>query len=168
MIRRTPHVVALLVIVPFTSAACGLVFGGSRQNIRVDSTPRNAAVVTDPASSQATTPTTLNLQRNRSYALTLSAAGYAPKTVDLQRKMRVGILVLDIVCGLVPVIVDAATGAWWKLEPSEAMITLERTTADANDPRVLHVTITTADEPGGMRITLTSPDPRIRATVVPR
>lgn len=132
-----------LVVLSVSLSACGLVFGGSRQVVRINSTPTNATIRTAPATADAVTPSFLRLQRNRSYAVTIAAPGYASATIELERKMRVGIVVLDIVCGLVPVIVDAATGAWYKLEPNETTVTLTKAAADADGPEtvVVHVAV---------------------------
>lgn len=137
---RSLAAIALLISL-LVSSGCGLVFGGSRQVVRVESTPTGARLVTKPETADYKTPTALSLQRKGNYAITVSAPGYTSKTVEIQRNMRVGIVVLDIVLGVVPVIVDAATGAWYSLSPSQTTVTLERATADASMPAQIIVSL---------------------------
>ena len=92
------------------SAGCGAMFGGSRQTVHVDASPPSSVTVVQTGMTQ-NTPTTISLPRKDNYVLTFEKDGYEPKKVEVQRKMRGGILVLDILfTGLLGVVVDAATG----------------------------------------------------------
>lgn len=165
MIRRSLPFTSLILTAALVSSGCGLVFGGTRQTIRVESTPTGASVSTDPATSEYTTPASFSLQRNRSYAMTLSAPGYTSRTVELQRSIRVGIVVLDIVFGLVPVVVDAATGAWYKLTPEHHTVVLERVEANVDGPE--QVVVSVRRDPGrdGGSVQVQAYDPRVEVSV---
>lgn len=114
----------LVAVLTVSVSACGLVFGGTRQNIRLDASP-TASIKTQPVTSDYTTPASISLERSKNYTVTFAATGYQPKTLEVQRSIRGGIVVLDIICGLVPVIIDAATGAWYKLTPEVSSVTLQ-------------------------------------------
>lgn len=165
MIRRSLPFASFVLIVTVSSSACGLVFGGTQQMIRVESTPNGAAVVTDPQTTSYTTPAAFSLQRNRSYAMTISAPGYTSRTIDIQRSIRGGIVVLDIIFGIVPVIVDAATGAWYKLSPEHNTVVLERMSAGIDGPDQIVVTIRQDDRRGDVAFDVRASDPRVDVSV---
>jgi len=165
VIRRSLPFASFVLVVTLSSSACGLVFGGTRQMIRVESTPNGASVVTDPSTTTYATPASFSLQRNRSYAMTVSAPGYTSRTIEIQRSIRAGIVVLDIVFGLVPVVVDAATGAWYKLSPEHNTVVLERLAADVDGPE--HVVVTVRRETGraDAAFDVRALDPRVEVSV---
>ncbi len=118
--NRMPSLTLPLVCVamPLTVAACGLIFGGSRQTIQANSSPPGTTITTAPATATLTTPASVSLERKKDYTLTFTRAGYTSADVQVTHHVRAGIVVLDILVGLVPVIIDAATGAWNSLSPN--------------------------------------------------
>ena len=76
------------------------------------------------------TPTSLSLERKNNYVLEFSAPGYTTQRVDVQKSLRGGIVVLDILGGVLPVIVDAITGGWYKLSPEQVNAMLTKVDAD--------------------------------------
>jgi len=81
--------------------------------------------------------------------------------------VRAGIVVLDILVGLVPVIIDAATGAWNSLSPNMVNVTLTKT-AMIDGPPTIRVGL--ALQPGkdgaGVMI-ITSSAPGVAVDVAP-
>ena len=126
---------------PFTVGACGLIFGGTRQTIQANSSPPGTTVTTAPPTATLTTPAAVSLERKKDYTLTFTKAGYTPADVQVAHHVRGGIIVLDILFGLVPVIVDAATGAWNSLSPTMTNVTLTKT-AMVDGPPTIRVGIT--------------------------
>lgn len=124
------------------SAGCGAMFGGSRQTVHVDASPPSSVTVVQTGMTQ-NTPTTISLPRKDNYVLTFEKDGYEPKKVEVQRKMRGGILVLDILfTGLLGVVVDAATGSWYKLVPDRVTTVLTKKEGAASDlPETVNVTL---------------------------
>lgn len=122
--RKFTGAITLAAMVLFLPG-CGTIFNGTRQNVRLQSTPNATTVRVDPGGGATyTTPTTLNLERKNNYTLTFSKAGYESESISIDRNINGGILVLDILAGLVGVIVDAATGGWYNLSPSDATVSL--------------------------------------------
>ena len=78
----------------------------------------------DPAGSEVyangkflgTTPVKLRLKTDSSYTIEFKKEGYDTKTVFLGNHVSGGWIVLDIVCGIFPVAVDAITGDWYSLD----------------------------------------------------
>ena len=141
-------------------SGCGVILNGTRQDVIANSTPEAAKVTTTPSTAEFQTPIALKLERKKSYSIKFERDGYTPATVEIQNKLQPGILVLDIVFGLVPVIVDAATGAWYKLNPNSALVPLTRL-AGANGPEQIWIgvardrstgTVSMASSDSGVRI----------------
>lgn len=123
-------------------SGCGVIFGGTTKTISVVSTPSEARLTTEPLTGSFSTPATLTLNRKTAYTLVVWKEGYRETQFPIQKSMRVGPLILDILfTGLIGVVVDAATGGWWDLQPTEASITLERLDDDVDGPAVIEVTI---------------------------
>ncbi len=145
---------------------CGAIFGGSRQTVNVDSTPSSSLTVVQTGMTQ-NTPTTLSLPRKDNYVLTFEKAGYEQKKVEVQRKMRGGILVLDILfTGLIGVVVDGATGSWYKLTPDNVAVSLAKKEGASSElPEKIEVrfSLTGGDEYGqGLAVTSDEPGVTVR------
>jgi hypothetical protein len=127
-------------------SGCGTMFGGSTKTISVTSVPSAVTVTSNPASGQFTTPTALTLERKSAYTLIATKEGYSEAQFQIRKSMRTGPLVLDILfTGLIGVIVDAATGGWYDLQPENVTISLERTDPNVVGPDVIEIHITEAD-----------------------
>ena len=122
-------------------SGCGVILGGTTKTITVVSTPSEARLTTEPLTGSFTTPATLTLNRKTAYTLVVWKEGYREAQFPIEKHMRVGPLVFDILVGLVGVVVDWATGGWWDLRPTEASVTLERLDDYVDGPAVIEVTI---------------------------
>jgi hypothetical protein len=118
-------------------------------------------VVTAPGTVSYATPTTLSLERKQEYTLTFSMDGYTSQDFRLSRNMRTGILVADILLtGLIGVVVDAATGAWYRLSPENVNLTLTRTAAGPG-PATIDIAIGVRDD----QVDIQSSAPGVTVTV---
>ena len=123
-------------------SGCGVILGGTTKTISIASTPSEARLTTEPLTGSFTTPARLTLNRKTAYTLVVWKEGYREAQVPIEKHMRVGPLVFDILfTGLIGVVVDAATGGWWDLQPTEASVTLERLDDHVDGPAVIEVTI---------------------------
>jgi hypothetical protein len=109
-------------------SACGALFNGGPANVTVNSNPAGAEVWVD-GTNRGVTPATLQLTKNENHTVVLRRAGYQEQTVVLNRKLSSTYLILDILGGLIPVIVDAATGSWYVLDSDEVNVDLQSGTA---------------------------------------
>lgn len=161
MFRRATAVACVLAMLPFV-AGCGVIFGGTRQAIRAMSSPDGVSLTTAPTTTDYKTPTSLSLQRKQEYGLTFSMPGYTSQTVQLQRSMRIGILVADVILtGIVGVVVDAATGGWWKLSPEFVNVSLTKV-ADLPGPNTITVTLRVMPSKDGTDVRVDSTVPGVR------
>lgn len=130
---------ALVAAMTTALTGCGVIFGGTTETIRIDSAPQGARIVAQPPVGTSTTPTSIELPRKDSYIVTATLDGYEPAELVIRRNMRGGILVLDILTGLIGVVVDAATGGWWNLSPDEATLVLVQRDASLDGPDEVRV-----------------------------
>jgi hypothetical protein len=147
--------------------ACGLIFGGTRQTIQATSSPPGTTITTAPPTATLTTPSAVSLERKKDYTLTFSKAGYTSADVQVAHHVRGGIIVLDILFGLIPVIVDAATGAWNSLSPNMVNLTLTKT-AMIDGPPTIRVGMTVQPGRDGARLmVINSSAPGVAVRVEP-
>lgn len=125
----------LIVLTPcFPLLGCATLFGGGgRQTVRIVAQPQASFVVRTAAGEYVTAgvaPADVTLSRKRDYLVEFNAPGHATAVTALTRARNGwfkanytwfigGILVF------IPIGIDAATGARWKLEPSGLAIALD-------------------------------------------
>lgn len=110
----------LLALIPLTG--CATLFAGT-PNVAMDSTPVAADVYIN-GEMVGTTPLKMELEPKHVESITFRADGYEDLTVYLGRSVGAGWVVLDILGGVLPVIVDAVTGKWTGFENDDVTATL--------------------------------------------
>lgn len=116
-------IIKLLVIsiTTLSLSSCALVFKGNNPaNIPVNSTPVGAEITIN-GQSYGTTPTTIQLEDGENYNLIFKLDDET-RTYTLKSEVGTLWLVLDILSGGVPLIVDAATGEWLELPEDEVFV----------------------------------------------
>lgn len=98
-----------------TSTACGALFNSGPQPVTFTSNPAGAAVWVDNVP-RGQTPVILSLSKNDNHSILFKMDGYQEFGATINKKVSAGYVVLDILGGLFPVIIDAATGSWYKLD----------------------------------------------------
>jgi hypothetical protein len=109
-------------------SACGALFNGGPANVTVNSNPAGAEVWVD-GTNRGVTPATLQLSKGQNHTVTLRRAGYQEQTVVINRKVSGTYVILDVLGGLLPIIIDAATGSWYVLDTDEVNVDLQSGTA---------------------------------------
>ena len=107
------------------AAGCATVFKGGQSSIRVTSEPGCAPVYVNGVPS-GFTPVTLKLPSRNNYVVQLEMPGYKHAATATYSTLGGGWLVLDILVFIIPVIVDAATGAWYYDEPEDLHFALQK------------------------------------------
>lgn len=113
-----------LVAAAMSLSACGALFNGGPQNVMVSSNPAGAEVWVD-GTNRGITPATLQLSKDQNHTVTLRRSGYQEQTVTINRRLSSTYLILDILGGLIPVIVDAATGSWYVLSTDNVNVNMD-------------------------------------------
>lgn len=143
-------------------SGCGAILHGTRQSIDVQSSPAGAKVETSPSSGVFTTPTTLNLERKNSYVLTFSSPGYTSGSFNITNSIGTGTVIADVLLtGLVGVVVDGLTGAWYGLNPESANVTLNRT-GPGPGPATIHIQLVESRSRNNVQIQADAPGVSVR------
>lgn len=104
---------------------CALIFQGTRQNVSFDSSPTAAEVWVNGAK-VGLTPCKVDLKRNQEYTIEFKKEGYQTKSYRITNNIGAGWVILDILGGLIPVVIDASTGAWYSFDQNSVNTILEK------------------------------------------
>lgn len=104
---------------------CATLFKGSTQEVNFNSNPAKAQVLINGVS-MGETPCALRLEVNKTYTIEIKAEGYKTKAFRVTNHVGAGWIVLDVLAGLVPVIIDAVTGDWYSLDQKNVDAVLEK------------------------------------------
>ena len=104
-------------------SGCGTLFLAKNKDISLNSTPVGATVALD-GEVIGVTPMDVTLPTDDSYVLSFSMDGYQSVVCTVNRQVSGVIIVLDVLGGLVPVVIDAITGGWYKLDRDTCSVTL--------------------------------------------
>ena len=72
------------------------------------------------------TPFALKLESKKTYTIEFKKEGFETKIYNITNHVGAGWIVLDVLAGLVGVIVDAATGAWYSLDQKNVNAVLRK------------------------------------------
>jgi len=116
----------LLLSIAFVFSGCATIFKGDSSKLGMTSNPQGAIVYANGAEICSSTPCNVKLKANNSLNLMFKKEGFKEKTILVNSKVGAVWVILDILGGLVPVIIDAATGAWFEFDPDMVTVTLEK------------------------------------------
>lgn len=123
---------AIIVITSFLFCSCATLFHGSTDDVGFSSDPTGATVYVN-GDLMGKTPLKLELKSNKTYSIEFRKDGYDKKTVLINNNVGAGWIILDIVFGLIPVVVDAATGDWNSLDQDHVRAALEKQQEQKNN-----------------------------------
>ena len=107
MPARHLHVLLLL----FGASGCAAIFGSKQKDFSLSSAPQGAEVYLN-GNRLGTTPVQVKLSNQANHTFVFRREGYCEATCTLSRGTDAGWVILDILAGLVPVVIDAATNSW--------------------------------------------------------
>ena len=125
--KRLFQIVSVLLVlgVFWGLSGCATILTGKQTPVSFSADPDGASVYVN-GSLMGKTPFQLKLEKNKDYVIEFREEGYQSKTVFLNKGIGAGWIVLDVVFGLIPVIVDAATGDWNFLTTENVKVALEK------------------------------------------
>lgn len=116
----------IIVVAIFVFHGCAAIFKGTSNTVDFSSDPSGAKVYINGAHT-GTTPVSLKLESKRTYSIEFRKEGYEPRTYTITNHVGAGWIILDVLLtGLVGIIVDAATGAWYELDQESVNAMLEQ------------------------------------------
>jgi hypothetical protein len=113
--KRTLIITISFVILAVASSGCATLFATKSLPLSISSDPYGADVYVN-GFKMGTTPISLSLKADKSYYIEFRKEGYEPVTRVVNTKVGAGWIVLDVLGGIVPVVVDATTGSWNKFD----------------------------------------------------
>ena len=122
---RSLRVLVVICSVLATLAGCATLFNEKQPSIGIESDPDGADVYVD-GNYVGTTPVSIKLSVRNKYTIVFRKAGYEDHTYELSNFVGTGWIVLGVLGGLIPIIVDAATGDWYELSEENINVALER------------------------------------------
>ena len=105
-------------------SGCASVFNDTSPPVTITSEPADADVTVD-GHYIGKTPITTELSTKTSHQVKIEKEGYQGRTTFIQSNTGALWVVLDVLFGLVPIIIDAVTGDWAELETENVNIVLE-------------------------------------------
>ncbi len=117
--------VCLFIISVYLLIGCASIFKGTSTNVDFSSDPYGAKVYVN-GNLIGTTPVKLKLESKKTYNIEFKKEGFDTKTFTITNHVGAGWIILDILGGLIPVVVDAATGAWYDLDQDNINAILEK------------------------------------------
>ncbi|MEO2050350.1 PEGA domain-containing protein [Flagellimonas beolgyonensis] len=123
--RKITLTLSVCVFMLLSFNSCATLFGKKSHALAIGSEPRGADVYVN-GFKMGTTPVELNLKADKSYTIEYRKEGYQSVTRVVNTKVGAGWIVLDVLGGVIPIIVDAATGNWNKLDQDAVNAVLEK------------------------------------------
>lgn len=116
---------SLWILLASSLNSCATLFGPKTHPLSLSSDPYPAEVYVD-GQLMGETPVTFFLKADKPYEIEFCKEGYKPARRYVGTAVGNEWLILDILGGLIPVIVDASTGNWNYLEPDRFHVVLEK------------------------------------------
>ena len=117
--------ITLVISLFFLVSSCATLFKGTSSKVDFDSEPQGAKIYVN-GNYMGDTPIRLKLESKQTYNIEFRMEGYKAKTSNITNHVGAGWIVLDVLAGLIPVIIDAATGAWYELDQKNVNAILEK------------------------------------------
>jgi len=111
-------------------SSCSTILQGSKQQVSIQSLTKESKILVD-GEEVGTDNATVRLKRNRNHSIVVKKPGYENKVVNMEKQTQAGYIVADALLGLTGfglawIIVDAATGSWFKFDKDNVVVELEK------------------------------------------
>lgn len=113
----------LWIFVLLSTSSCGILLLSSEKDITLTTSP-DAAEVWVQDVRVGTTPMQIELDNRSSHMITFKKEGFESISCQLNATVHGGIVVLDVLAGFLPVIMDAVTGGWKRIPEDTCVATL--------------------------------------------
>lgn len=121
--KKTITLTIVLTFLFMIMSGCATLFRGDSTNVRFNSEPLDARVYVN-GDYHGQTPLKLRLKSSNSYTIEFRKQGFDPVVRHISSKVGAGWVILDVLVGMVPVVVDALTGSWYHLDQKNINVIL--------------------------------------------
>jgi hypothetical protein len=115
------------------TSGCAAILGSKQKDFNLNSSPTGADVYLN-GNRLGSTPLKVKLSNQATHTFVFRRQGYQESTCTLNRGTGAGWVILDVLTGLVPIVIDAATGAWSQTKGDGCLQSLEPGSAVATPP----------------------------------
>lgn len=112
-----------LLLLAMLLTGCATILGSKTSQFDFNTQPQGARVVVD-GTPLGTTPTTAQLSNTKEHQVVFQMQGFNDGGCTLTKSTGAGWVVADVLFGLAPIIVDAATGNWSQNKEHSCQMTL--------------------------------------------
>ena len=119
---QIPRAAALALALSTTG--CAAVLGSHQKTFDLQSTPQSADVYVD-GNRLGATPLRVKLDNHKNYTFVYRKEGYKDASCTLTKSTGAGWVIFDVLTGLVPIVIDAATNSWSQTQGSQCSGSLE-------------------------------------------
>jgi hypothetical protein len=116
---------APVLVLCLLSASCATIIKGNSSKVDLNSDPQGAKVFVN-GNFMGETPIRIKLESKGNYFLEFKKEGFKTKSFNITNHVGAGWIILDVLFGLIPVLVDAATGSWYDLDQNNINAILEK------------------------------------------
>lgn len=127
LLPRAGRIPLLFLACALTLGSCATLFNDKEPLVGIESQPGGAEVYID-GEYVGTTPLKVHLSIHQEHTIEFRKEGFAARTFTLSNEVGALWIVLDIVSGLIPLIIDAATGNWLELKDEDVHVVLSEST----------------------------------------
>jgi hypothetical protein len=117
-----------LAVLMLALSSCAAVLGSKEKSFDLQSTPQGADVFLD-GNRLGATPVKVKLSNQTQHTFVFKKEGYKDATCSLAKGTGAGWVIFDVLTGLVPIVIDAATNSWSQTKGSSCSGALEPITA---------------------------------------
>ena len=107
------------------SSGCATILKGSRESLTVVSQPAGAKVQINGID-VGNTPLTTRVNGTNDQLVMVRKDGYETRTILVASSVGAGWIVVDFLCGVLPLLVDAVTGDWKSLDQNNVNVVLDK------------------------------------------
>jgi len=123
---KMPKAVTALLccVLTLSFIGCATLFKQKSRTVDFDSDPQGAEIYIN-GNRMGRTPMPMNLSNLKAVTVTFKKEGYEDKTYIINTKVGGGWVILDILGGFIPVIIDAVTENWYNLDTDAVKVLLD-------------------------------------------
>ncbi|HWV57515.1 MAG TPA: PEGA domain-containing protein [Longimicrobiales bacterium] len=146
----------LTVAALITIGGCATIMQGTTQAVGVSSQPAGARIRVN-GTEFGVTPAVLQLKRKDNHVVVIELDGYQPYTATFTRSLSGWVLGNLVFGGLIGLVVDAASGALYKLSPEQVAATLDRNVVMEQTEDMVYIGVVLQPDPSWTRIGTLAP-----------
>jgi hypothetical protein len=118
----------LSLLLPFclVMSSCATLFSGSTQSVAIASSTKDAKIYVD-GEFVGKDYARVELKKAKNHYVDIKKDGFKPAYKNITKDLQAGWVILDVLLLelVVPIVVDAITGAWYELSPDNINVELE-------------------------------------------